>query len=223
MCVCSAAADIPEEDLQLCGAGTCKEIVFNSASNSTRPEQKLIYTLVGSYIGVGVLAMIIVAVFLDNIDHEQTREFRGNREPICSTFLATFLLLKDWRLVTLIPLTMYSGFEQSFLSGEYTKVRGGGHRLNIVKCLTLVSSLICGDRFHIVKWVVCKTKSRIDLHAVLLLQNYVTCALGIRFVGFAMISFGASNSLCSYGFGRLAEYTGRGPLFFIGKSQKCIK
>lgn len=67
--------------------------------------------------------MIIVAVFLDNIDSEQSSRFRGNREPFCQTFLATFRLLKDWRLVTLIPLTMYSGFEQSFLSGEYTKVK----------------------------------------------------------------------------------------------------
>lgn len=69
--------------------------------------------------------MIIIAVFLDNIDQEQTSQFRENREPFCHTFLATFRLLKDWRLLTLIPLTMYSGFEQSFLSGEYTKVRWG--------------------------------------------------------------------------------------------------
>lgn len=74
-------------------------------------------------VGVGVLAIIIVAVFLDNIDREQARQFRGSKEPFLDTFLATFRLLKDWRLVTLIPLTMYSGFEQSFLSGEYTKVR----------------------------------------------------------------------------------------------------
>lgn len=73
--------------------------------------------------GVGVLAILIVAVFLDNIDREQASEFRGSQQPFCHTFLATFRLLKDWRLVTLIPLTMYSGFEQSFLSGEYTKVR----------------------------------------------------------------------------------------------------
>lgn len=116
-------ADIPEENLKYCGAGTCGEITVSG--NSTRPEQKLVYTLVGCYIGVGVLAMIIVAVFLDNIDREQTRAFRGNRDPFWSTFLATFRLLRDWRLVTLIPLTMYSGFEQSFLSGEYTKVRRG--------------------------------------------------------------------------------------------------
>ncbi|XP_032364957.1 protein unc-93 homolog A-like, partial [Etheostoma spectabile] len=120
---CVLTATIPEEQLLTCGAADCGlDISVNSTS--TRPAQELVWTLVGSYIGVGVLAMLIVAVFLDNIDREQSSRFRGNREPFCQTFLATFRLLKDWRLVTLIPLTMYSGFEQSFLSGEYTKVRG---------------------------------------------------------------------------------------------------
>ncbi|KAM9840296.1 protein unc-93 homolog A [Aulostomus maculatus] len=158
-------ADIPEEQLQFCGAADCGlNITVNSTI--TRPGQELVWTLVGCYIGVGVLAMLIVAIFLDNIDREQTKQFRGNREPLCHTFLATFRLLRDWRLVTLIPLTMYSGFEQSFLSGEYTK-------------------------------------------------NYVTCALGIHYVGFVMMCFGASNSLCSFLFGRLARYTGRAALFLL--------
>ncbi|KTG41247.1 hypothetical protein cypCar_00005966, partial [Cyprinus carpio] len=74
-------------------------------------------------IGVGVLAIIFVAVFLDNIDRDLAREFRKNKgnQSFCSTFLATFKLLRDPRLLLLIPLTMYSGFEQSFLAGEYTK------------------------------------------------------------------------------------------------------
>ncbi|KAM6964913.1 protein unc-93 homolog A [Aplochiton taeniatus] len=166
-------ADIPEEQLQFCGAGVC-DFIGNSTPPK-QPERKLVQILVGCYIGVGVLAMIIVSVFLDNIDSQQTREFRGNREPFCSTFLATFRLLGDWRLLTLIPLTMYSGFEQSFLSGEYTK-------------------------------------------------NYVTCALGIHYVGFVMICFGATNSVCSFVFGRLAEYTGRAPLFFLAAATNfsCI-
>ncbi|XP_061668334.1 protein unc-93 homolog A isoform X1 [Syngnathoides biaculeatus] len=157
--------DVTDEQLQFCGAADCG---LNISSNATagRPAQKLVWTLVGCYIGVGVLAMLIVAVFLDDIDRERTSRFRGNREPFCHTFLATFRLLKDWRLLTLIPLTMYSGFEQSFLSGEYTK-------------------------------------------------NYVTCALGIHYVGFVMMCFGASNSLCSFLFGRLARYTGRAALFFL--------
>ncbi|XP_059212048.1 protein unc-93 homolog A [Centropristis striata] len=158
-------AIIPEEQLKTCGAADCG-LVIGSSSNTTRPAETLVVTLVGCYIGVGVLAMLIVAIFLDNIDREQSSQFRGNREPFCHTFLATFRLLKDWRLVTLIPLTMYSGFEQSFLSGEYTK-------------------------------------------------NYVTCALGIHFVGYVMMCFGAANSLCSFLFGRLARYTGRAALFFF--------
>ncbi|XP_075940033.1 protein unc-93 homolog A [Anarhichas minor] len=161
----TSVALIPEEQLQSCGAADCG-LNIRVNGTTTRPAQKLVQTLVGCYIGVGVLAMLIVAVFLDNIDREQSSQFRGNREPFCQTFLATFRLLKDWRLLTLIPLTMYSGFEQSFLSGEYTK-------------------------------------------------NYVTCALGIHFVGYVMMCFGASNSLCSFLFGRLARYTGRAVLFFI--------
>ncbi|KAK3516688.1 hypothetical protein QTP70_022187 [Hemibagrus guttatus] len=45
--------------------------------------------------------------------------------------------------------------------------------------------------------------------------NYVTCALGIHYVGFVMICFGAVNSLSSYVFGKLAQYTGRIALFCL--------
>ncbi|CAN9507506.1 unnamed protein product [Ophioblennius macclurei] len=159
-------ASIPAEQLLTCGAGDCGLNITTGNSTTIRPGQKLVWTLVGCYIGVGVLAMIIVVVFLDNIDREQSSRFRHDKQPFCQTFLATFRLLKDWRLVTLIPLTMYSGFEQSFLAGEYTK-------------------------------------------------NYVTCALGIHYVGFVMMCFGAANSLCSFLFGRLAQVTGRAVLIFF--------
>ncbi|KAJ8355885.1 hypothetical protein SKAU_G00186790 [Synaphobranchus kaupii] len=49
-------ADIPEEDLKYCGAGICTQNI--SGGDATRPEQKLVYTLVGCYIGVGILAMV---------------------------------------------------------------------------------------------------------------------------------------------------------------------
>ncbi|XP_017310923.1 protein unc-93 homolog A [Ictalurus punctatus] len=158
-------AEIPEERLQFCGAALCNEN-FTTSGNFTRPEQNLVNILLGCYIGLGVLAMVLVAVFLDNIDGKDAKEFRKDKgnQTFCSTFLATFRLLGDKRLLMLIPLTMYSGFEQSFLTGEYTK-------------------------------------------------NYVTCAIGIHYVGFVMICFGAVSSLSSFSFGKLAQYTGRIPLF----------
>ncbi|GAA6084369.1 protein unc-93 homolog A isoform X1 [Tachysurus ichikawai] len=163
----ASVAEIPEDRLQFCGAALCNEN-FTTTGNFTRPEQNLVNILMGCYIGVGVLAMFLVAVFLDNIDGEEAKNFRKNigSQNFCTTFLATFRLLRDKRLLMLIPLTMYSGFEQSFLAGEYTK-------------------------------------------------NYVTCALGIHYVGFVMICFGAVNSLSSYLFGKLAQYTGRITLFCL--------
>ncbi|XP_060771782.1 protein unc-93 homolog A [Neoarius graeffei] len=156
---------VPEENLQFCGAALCAEN-FTTTGSVSRPKQHLVNILMGCYIGVGVLAMALVAIFLDNIDGNEAKEFRKTKgnQAFCSTFLATFRLLRDKRLIMLIPLTMYSGFEQSFLAGEYTK-------------------------------------------------NYVTCALGIHYVGFVMICFGAVNSLSSYTFGKLSQYTGRIALF----------
>ncbi|XP_051954489.1 protein unc-93 homolog A-like [Xyrauchen texanus] len=163
----SNIAEIPEENLQYCGAGLCIEN-FTTTGNTTRPEKRLVDILLGCYIGVGLLAIIFVALFLDNIDRDLAREFRKNKGNVsfCSTILSTFKLMRNPKLLLLIPLTIYSGFEQSFLDGEYTK-------------------------------------------------NYVTCALGIHYVGFVMICFGAVNSLCSFAFGRLAAYTGRIPLFCL--------
>ncbi|XP_065112342.1 protein unc-93 homolog A [Paramisgurnus dabryanus] len=163
----SNIAEIPEEDLQYCGAALCYDN-FTTTGNTTRPVKSLVDTLVGSYIAVGLFAILFVAVLLDNIDRDLAKDFRQNKgnQSFCTTFLATFALLRDPKLLMLIPLTMYSGFEQSFMSGEYTK-------------------------------------------------NYVTCALGIHYVGFVMICFGATNSVCSFAFGRLAAYTGRIALFCL--------
>lgn len=49
-----------------------------------------------------------------------------------------------------------------------------------------------------------------------LLQTYVTCALGIHYVGYVMICFSAVNSLCSLLFGKISQFTGRKFLFALG-------
>lgn len=68
--------------------------------------------------------MLLVIIFLDQIksDQAETEKEKLEAPSFWSTFLATFRHLKDKRQCLLIPLTMYSGFEQGFLSGDYTKV-----------------------------------------------------------------------------------------------------
>ncbi|XP_040584236.1 protein unc-93 homolog A isoform X2 [Mesocricetus auratus] len=47
-------------------------------------------------------------------------------------------------------------------------------------------------------------------------KSYVTCALGIRFVGYIMICFSGFTSTCSMLYGKISKYTGRIALYAMG-------
>ncbi|KAM4694032.1 protein unc-93 homolog A-like isoform 2-T2 [Discoglossus pictus] len=161
-----------------CGAKNCP--ITSVASNnftitSSGVSDPVRYTLMGIYTGCGVIAVIIVAAFLDQINLEEEEQNERAKISICQSLLATTQQLKDKRQCLLIPLTMFTGFQPGFLSSDYTKA-------------------------------------------------YVTCSLGIHFVGYVMICSGAMNSLCSLLFGKLSEYTGRLALFILAAaiSISCI-
>ncbi|NXE77994.1 UN93A protein, partial [Cochlearius cochlearius] len=164
----SNKVEISEENLTCCGAYDCVTDTTDTTGSAAEPSKSLIYTLLGIYTASGVLAVLLIVVFLDQIKSDQAETEKEILETptFWSTFLATFQHLKDKRQCLLIPLTMYSGFEQGFLSGDYTK-------------------------------------------------TYVTCALGIHYVGYVMICFSAVNSLCSLLFGKISQFTGRKLLFAL--------
>ncbi|XP_036918179.1 protein unc-93 homolog A [Sturnira hondurensis] len=153
------------EQLASCGAQDC--LMATAPGNGTqRPSQPLLYTLLGIYTGSGVLAVLLVALLLDPLRDAPQRS-GGEMPSIWSTLMSTFRLLRDKRLRLLVLLPMYSGLEQAFLAGDYTR-------------------------------------------------SYATCALGIHFVGYVMICFSATNSLCSELYGKVSRYTGRIPLYAFG-------
>ncbi|XP_023370416.1 protein unc-93 homolog A isoform X2 [Otolemur garnettii] len=157
---------ITEEELVLCGANDC--LMATRPSNSThQPSQELVYTLLGIYTGSGILAILLIAVFLEPLQDDQQNCSGKKQLPFWSTLLSTFKLFRDRRLRLLVLLPLYSGLQQGFLSGEYTR-------------------------------------------------SYVTCALGIQFVGYVMICFAAADSLCSLLYGKLSQYTGRMALYMLG-------
>ncbi|XP_043859451.1 protein unc-93 homolog A-like [Dromiciops gliroides] len=160
--------EISKEQLTTCGTNDC--FATSASSNSTkRPADELIYTLLGIYTGSGILAVLLIVLFLDSIPNDSEENEEEKNKSISSHLLETFQQLKDKRQRLLIPLTMYGGFEQGFLSGDYTK-------------------------------------------------SYITCPLGIHYVGFVMICFAATNSLCSFLFGKISQYTGRMALYALGSA-----
>ncbi|XP_067900739.1 protein unc-93 homolog A isoform X2 [Heterodontus francisci] len=161
----SGKANITEEHLSYCGPNNCPQYEEKIAVNTTSIQYSstTIYTLSAIYTGVGIGGIILVAFFLDYLDKKEVMEFKEDIN-LWTVLVATFTQLKDKRQCLLIVMTIYSGFEQGFLAGDYTKA-------------------------------------------------YVTCALGIQYVGYVMICFGASNSIFSLIFGKVSKYTGRVPLF----------
>uniref|UniRef100_A0A8D1B930 Protein unc-93 homolog A n=1 Tax=Sus scrofa TaxID=9823 RepID=A0A8D1B930_PIG len=72
--------------------------------------------------GSGVLAVLLTAVFLEPVkDAPQKSEGEKKAPPFWSTLLSTFKLFRDKRLRLLVLLPLYSGFEQAFLAGDYTR------------------------------------------------------------------------------------------------------
>lgn len=94
--------------------------------------------------GCGFLAVLLMAVFLEPVrDARPEGEGEKQAPPFWSTLLSTFKLLRDKRLRLLILLPMLSGFEQAFLSGDYTRVREGlaGGRLGAPRAAHCPSGL----------------------------------------------------------------------------------
>ncbi|XP_063078387.1 protein unc-93 homolog A-like [Engraulis encrasicolus] len=152
----SETGNVSNGDPLFCGVSSC----LNSsglAAMAERPETGPLNILLGCFVGLGTMGVIVISVFLDNVKEEEEVD---TKKSFCFVFFATLRQLRDYRLVLLIPMTIYIGLEISFLSGDFTSV-------------------------------------------------YATCALGIHYVGFVMICFGATSSITSITVGRLSKYTGR--------------
>ncbi|KAG8444321.1 hypothetical protein GDO86_009489 [Hymenochirus boettgeri] len=148
-----------------CGAGDCPVVLESQNVTVGQPSKTVLYILLGSYTGCGLLAVVLIILFLDqtHVEKQKTK----NESLCCLNLLASFNHLRDKRQCLLIPLTMFSGFEQGFITSDFTK-------------------------------------------------SYVTCILGLKYVGFVIICFGVSNSICAVLFGKITQYTGRIPLFLLG-------
>ena len=78
--------------------------------------------MVGVYIGIAALAVALVCVFVDNLPADLVEKRGTVGKEIRHLVSATALHLRHKNQLILIPLTMYSGFEQAFFNAEFSKV-----------------------------------------------------------------------------------------------------
>ncbi|XP_077988187.1 protein unc-93 homolog A-like [Glandiceps talaboti] len=102
-----------------CGAKDCQETEGNETTYCNPPPRDLTNILLTAYLISGVVAIIIVIVLLDQLKGAAERKEEGKSQG--NLFLSTVKMLKDYRMVFMIPLTCFSGFEQAFIAGDFTK------------------------------------------------------------------------------------------------------
>ena len=101
----------------ICGANFCPgSAEFSSVSNDL--DKSTVQTLMGIYLAFGVLAILVILCFLDKMEIRSENEGKG----ACSLFIATFKHLRLRKMQLLVPLTLFSGLEQGFVFGDFTKV-----------------------------------------------------------------------------------------------------
>ncbi|XP_055938334.1 protein unc-93 homolog A-like isoform X1 [Argiope bruennichi] len=100
-------------DEVVCGADFC----FGINENLIPPSNDKRYMLIGIYLGLTLLAAMTTALFLDTI--KQKKEDDG--ESLIAKVAATLKHLKKPDQMFLVPITIFSGLQQGFILGDYSK------------------------------------------------------------------------------------------------------
>ena len=105
-------------DLALCGINDCP---CNNVTNINlqKPADHLVWTLVGIFIGIAVVAFVLSLVGVDELS---TSPFEDEQKNVIKESLAaTVGQMKNPLQLMLIPITVFSGLEQAFKWADWSK------------------------------------------------------------------------------------------------------
>ncbi|XP_002737723.1 protein unc-93 homolog A-like [Saccoglossus kowalevskii] len=132
-----------------CGAHDCPS--QNNTGNSFAPTEKNVKDLLLSvYLASGVVSALIILLLLDNLLPRARESIES--DGLSKRLLSTVHLLKEYRMFLMVPLMIYSGVEQAYIAGDFTKsfisctfgVQMVGYVMIAYGLTDAVSSLILG-------------------------------------------------------------------------------
>ncbi|GAB1863903.1 Unc93-like protein [Camponotus japonicus] len=134
------------DKIKLCGADFC--VLGNGGhENLERPPESEIYEISAIYLTCVVVAVIIVALFVDPLSRYGEKQRRSDSQEISGIQLlsATAYQLKKPYQQLLIPITVWIGMEQAFIGADFTQAyiscALGVHRVGYVMiCFGVVNA-----------------------------------------------------------------------------------
>lgn len=110
-----------------CGFNNCPSDPLPPASSS--PTQASVYTLLGLLVLVCLISMVITILFMDHIEMNEgssDENTESKRETTAAKFknelLNLFGLLRYLDIYLLFPLSIFTGFELTFMWNEFNRV-----------------------------------------------------------------------------------------------------
>ncbi|XP_021371322.1 protein unc-93 homolog A-like [Mizuhopecten yessoensis] len=98
-----------------------KQEAVDNATTLERPDDTTIYTICGTWIGLGIAGMIVLA-FLTSVNADGDNSKKRKRGSLCSSFLAAAKHFWNSRLQKiLIPVTLYYGILNGFVVADFTR------------------------------------------------------------------------------------------------------
>ncbi|XP_070169963.1 UNC93-like protein [Polyergus mexicanus] len=134
------------DKIKLCGADFC--VLGNGGhENLERPPESEIYEISSIYLTCVIIAVIIVALFVDPLSRYGEKQRRSDSQEISGIQLlsATAYQLKKPYQQLLIPITVWIGMEQAFIGADFTQAyiscALGVHRVGYVMiCFGVVNA-----------------------------------------------------------------------------------
>ncbi|XP_072164197.1 protein unc-93 homolog A-like [Diadema setosum] len=82
---------------------------------------KQVFVLLSIYIGIGLLAVAILTFLLDRLPRMSNQDNGALRSHMCDHLTSTVRLMRSPYLLLLIPIIIFSGAEQAFISADFTQ------------------------------------------------------------------------------------------------------
>ncbi|XP_013782499.1 protein unc-93 homolog A-like [Limulus polyphemus] len=154
----NATLELDPTIYETCGANFCNENkVVSNNTNLERPPDSKVYTLCGIYTGCSILSALFVFAFLDPLHREGDEDKKGKARPSFGLLISTFRHLKNPYQILIVPITIFSGLEQAFVIGDYTKAfvscAWGIHNVGYVMiCFGVADALSSIALGQLIKW-----------------------------------------------------------------------
>lgn len=102
-----------------CGRNYCPNSIAEDLLQSKKPTKFQIYTIMSVFLAFDILAVLITAIFLK----KQQLTIRLQATSFKSSILSTLKAHKNLLFVLIIPATLFTAYEQAFMTVEYSQVR----------------------------------------------------------------------------------------------------